>query len=95
MFTEKLNTLHRIPLDIKALLMNKIILVGGSTLTLILAVLWYFDYISEPLAAVGTGIVTLLSYIFIPEENSKRKKIIKQKHSGSGDNVAGNKIIKR
>jgi hypothetical protein len=76
--------------------MKKIILILGGLITLTLAVLWYTDIISEPLFAVGTGIITLLSLIFIPEnENKTGKTKITQNHSGKGDNVAGNKIIKK
>lgn len=73
--------------------MKKGILIIGSILTLLLAILWYFKIVSEPLVAVGTGALTLVSYIFVPENSDKT--IINQKHSGNGDNVAGNKIIKK
>lgn len=76
--------------------MKKMILIVGGLLILILAILWYNDVITEPLVAVGTGIITLLSLIFIPENESKPSKTqIKQNHSGSGDNIAGNKIINK
>lgn len=73
--------------------MKKAILIIGAIATLILAILWYFDKVSEPLVAIGTGFLTVLGYIFVPDENKQSIKI-KQKHSGTGDNVAGNKIIK-
>ena len=70
--------------------MKKAILIIGATVTLILAVLWYFDIVSEPLVAIGTGVLTVVGYIFAPANNAK-KTTIKQKHSGEGDNVAGDK----
>lgn len=77
--------------------MKKIVLMIGSIITLSLAVLWYIGKISEPLVTVGTGVVTLISYVILPSENNNKpeKKIIKQKHYGKGDNVGGNKILKK
>ena len=72
--------------------MKKAILIIGAVATLVLAVLWYFDKVSEPLVAVGTGILTVLGYIFVPDEKIQKTKI-KQQHSGTGDNVAGNKTV--
>lgn len=74
--------------------MKKSILIIGSILTLGLAILWYFNIISEPLVAIGSGILTLATYIFATDDKQFTKKI-NQKHSGKGDNVAGNKIIKK
>ena len=75
--------------------MKKIILIIGGIITLVLSILWYKDVITEPLFAVGTGIITILSLIFIPDkDNNTNKTKINQKHSGIGDNVAGNKTIK-
>ena len=76
--------------------MKKIILIIGGILTLVLSILWYKNIINEPLSAVGTGIVTLLCLVFIPDnnDNPNKTKII-QKHSGKGDNIAGNKIVKK
>lgn len=75
--------------------MKKVILIIGSIATLILAVLWYFNKVTEPLVAIGTGILTLLGYIFVPNETGHTKTSIKQKHSGKGDNVAGNKTTRK
>lgn len=76
--------------------MKKIILIVGSILTLVLAILWYKNIISEPIVAIGTGILTLLTLIFFPDNDDKSNKTkIKQKHYGKGDNVAGNKIINK
>ena len=76
--------------------MKKFILIVGSIITLILAILWYGDIISEPFVAVGTGILTLLTLIFVPDNDVKPyKNKNTQKHYGKGDNVAGNKIIKK
>lgn len=72
--------------------MKKAILIIGALATLILSILWYYGKVSEPLVAVGTGVLTVLGYIFVP--NDKKQNIsIKQNHSGKGDNVAGNKIV--
>ena len=73
--------------------MKKIILILGSIATLILAILWYFGKVTEPLVSIGTGALTFLGFLFVPDDKPKSKTIIKQKHSGTGDNVAGNKII--
>jgi len=74
--------------------MKKTILIVGSLITLILAILWYKNIITEPLVAVGTGIITLISLIFIPDnKNNGNKKKVRQKHSGEGDNIGGDKII--
>lgn len=75
--------------------MKRIILIIGGLITLILAILWYKDIISEPLVAVGTGVITLLCLIFVPDNDSSNNTNIVQNHSGKGDNVAGNKIIKK
>lgn len=76
--------------------MKKVILILGSIVTLILAVLWYYGKVNEPIVAIGTGILTVIGYVLVPDESSKSTKtVIKQKHSGSGDNVAGNKIVKK
>jgi hypothetical protein len=72
--------------------MKKVILIIGAIATLVLAILWYFNKVSEPLFSVGTGVLTVLGYIFVPDEKKHNTKI-KQKHSGTGDNVAGNKTI--
>lgn len=73
--------------------MKNIILIIGSLSTLILAILWYFNIVSEPIVSIGTGILTFISYILIPGEKEKNKVSIRQKHIGQGDNIAGNKTI--
>jgi len=76
--------------------MKRVILITGGLITLLLAILWYYDVITEPLVAVGTAIITLVSLIFVPEnKNNSSQTKITQNHSGKGDNVAGNKIIKK
>lgn len=72
--------------------MKKAILIIGAMATLVLAILWYFGKVSEPLVAVGTGVLTVVGYIFVPDEKKQNIKI-KQKHTGTGDNVAGNKTV--
>jgi hypothetical protein len=65
---------------------NKILIIGGIG-TLILALLWHFEIITEPLFAIGAAIITLIGFTFAP--NSKTE--IELKHEGQGDNVLGNK----
>lgn len=72
--------------------MKKTILIIGAIATLILAILWYYDKVSEPLVTVGIGVLTVLGYIFLPDEQKQNTKI-KQNHSGTGDNIAGNKTV--
>ena len=72
--------------------MKNSILIIGALSTLVLAILWYFQVVSEPLVSIGTGILTVISYMLIPEEK-KNKTVIKQQHTGQGDNVLGNKTI--
>ena len=71
--------------------MKKAILIIGAIVTLTLAILWYFDIVSEPLVAIGTGVLTVVGYIFVPANNAN-KTTITQKHYGEGDNVSGDKI---
>lgn len=72
---------------------NKVIVLG-SIATVILAILWYLEIITEPSFAIGAGIITLIGYILAPEDlNKSTRTINKQNHSGSGDNVLGNKTI--
>lgn len=74
--------------------MKNIILIIGGLVTVILTVLWYFEVITEPVAAIGAAVLTFLGYLFTGTgETPKKVKKIKQKHFGSGDNVAGDKII--
>lgn len=74
--------------------MKKNILIFGSLVTIGLTVLWYLNIITEPVAAIGAAVLTFLGYLFAGNDNDKTKKI-KQTHSGSGDNVGGDKIINK
>jgi len=75
------------------------ILIIGSIITIILILLWYFEVIGEPIAALGGAAVTLIGYIISTKKSAQsnsKKKIsakINQTHSGKGDNVGGDKII--
>ncbi len=71
--------------------MKNAILIVGAIITLVLAILWYMDIISEPLFAIGTAVLTLITYLVIPTKRDKSN--INQRHSGKGDNVGGDKII--
>jgi hypothetical protein len=74
--------------------MKNKVLVLGSIATIILALLWYLEKITEPSFALGAGIITLIGYILAPEDSNKNAKTVnKQNHSGLGDNVLGNKTI--
>ncbi len=76
--------------------MKKIILITGGIITILLAFLWYFNVITEPVFTIGAGILTLIGYIFVDSEKPiKAVKKISQIHNGKGDNVAGNKITKK
>lgn len=76
--------------------MKKTILIIGSIATLILSILWYFDKVTEPMVAIGTGFLTVLAYVLVPDgDNKATNTTITQKHTGKGDNVAGNKITKK
>lgn len=73
--------------------MKNIILIIGALITVMLIGLWYFEIITEPLAALGSAIFTLLSYLFLGNDKTGKKvKKIKQVHNGIGDNVVGDKI---
>lgn len=79
------------------------ILITVSIITIILTLLWYFEVIGEPIAALGGAVLTFMSYILSykmntdtkEEEHSTGKKptIINQTHSGTGDNIGGDKIV--
>lgn len=71
---------------------KKVLVTLGILATLVLAFLWYKGYIDEPLYTIGALIVTLFIQFFISEDTDNTK-IINQKHSGNGDNVAGDKIV--
>lgn len=73
--------------------MKNTILVIGALSTLVLAILWYFQVVSEPLVSIGTGILTVIGYMLIPNEEKKNNTVIMQQHTGQGDNVLGNKTI--
>lgn len=70
------------------------VLIAGGIITVILVILWYFDVISEPMAALGGAVLTLIGYLISNNSNNgKKAKInVSQKHSGAGDNVARDKI---
>lgn len=77
------------------------ILIIGSVITIILIILWYLEIIGEPIAALGGAILTLIGYILSNKESAKTKKYnvgkkstkVTQIHSGTGDNIGGDKII--
>jgi hypothetical protein len=71
--------------------MKNVILIIGAIITLTLAILWYMNIINEPLFAIGTAVLTLISCLVIPK--LKEGSRINQRHSGIGDNVVGDKII--
>lgn len=71
--------------------MKNIILIIGSLSTLILAILWYLQIVSEPIVSVGTGVLTFIGYLLIPSEKENNKSVIKQEHKGKGDNIIGDK----
>lgn len=81
------------------------VLIIGSVITIILIILWQFEVIGEPIAALGGAFLTLIGYLItnnnkrlfgndkvvVEEKNNEAK--ISQKHSGTGDNVGGDKNI--
>ena len=75
---------------------NHILIIGG-VVTIALVILWYFEKISEPMAALGSAVLTLIG--FIVSGNSEKKQTgdtkmkIKQEHSGEGDNIGRDKIV--
>lgn len=78
--------------------MKKIILIIGGLITVVLTALWYYNIITEPAAALGAAILTFLGYFFTEdgkEKPIKKKTKIKQVHNGDGDNVGGDKIVKK
>lgn len=76
--------------------MKNTILIIGGLITISLTILWYFEIITEPVAAIGSAILTFLGYLFTDKEKPvKNEKNITQIHKGKGDNVAGDKIIKK
>lgn len=73
------------------------VLIAGGIITVILVILWYFDVINEPMAALGSAVLTLIGFLISNNSdngnNGNKTKInVTQKHSGTGDNVARDKI---
>ena len=73
----------------------------GAALSVVLLALWYFDIVGEPVPALVASLVTFLLFFFpkgktgenaSPETPAKGTSII-QKHTGSGDNIAGGKTV--
>lgn len=77
-----------------------LILIVGSIITIVLTLLWYFEVIGEPMVALGGAVLTFVGYIVSGKTNTRNNNIKKvsstlnQTHSGSGDNVGGDKIVK-
>mgnify|MGYP000630278752 CR=1 FL=1 len=73
------------------------VLIIGSIITIILILLWYFEVIGEPIAALGGAGLTLAGYIYSNKASTKNKREITSKinqtHSGSGDNIGGDKTV--
>lgn len=61
--------------------------------------MWHFGVIGEPIATLGGAVLTFISYLVVRRKNEnnleddKQPAKISQKHSGTGDNVGGDKII--
>ena len=77
---------------------NHVLIVGGI-ITVILVILWYFEVISEPMAALGSAVLTLIGFMMSNNSDNgnkgnKTKINVTQKHSGTGDNVGRDKITK-
>lgn len=70
---------------------ENLILIVGIIVTAIFTLLWYFDIVQEPIIPICTSFLTFLGY-FVAKRKDSNKTTIKQKHSGTGDNVAGNKV---
>lgn len=75
--------------------MKKLILIIGGLITIVLTALWYFGIITEPAVALASAILTFLGYLYSDKEKPLKITKIKQIHNGEGDNVAGDKIIKK
>lgn len=71
--------------------MAYLILIVGIIVTAIFTLLWCFDVVQEPIIPICTSFLTFLGY-FIANRKDSNKTTIKQKHSGTGDNVAGDKV---
>ena len=88
---------------------NNSVLVIGSIIVVIFTLLWAFQIVEEPIAALSSAVLTLVGYLLmlkqgnVKHKNEKPKEIqnshksssssrITQNHSGSGDNVAGDKV---
>jgi len=73
-----------------------VVLLIGSIIVVILTVLWWTNVVSEPFAALGGAALTFLGYLYAENDNAtasnKDKFVVKQKHSGFGDNVGGDKF---
>ena len=69
------------------------ILIFGSLLVLSTTVLWYFDIISEPVAAIAGSLFTVLGLILARnQKGASAEKKVKQKNTGSGEIVGGDKM---
>lgn len=77
------------------------ILVIGSIITIFLIILWYYNLIGEPIAALGGAVLTLIGFLLSNDSKSslelkdKKSNNIVQSHYGKGDNVGGDKIISK
>jgi len=75
------------------------ILLAGSFLVIVAILLWYFDIISEPLAALAGALLTLVAYFLALKQNKSVENVpkktsytIKQENTGKGDNIGKDKI---
>lgn len=79
------------------------ILFLGSIIVVISTLLWYLDFIEEPIAAFAGALLTSITYYFINKEKppignlknnpQESNTIIHQEHLGEGDNIGKDKII--
>ena len=78
---------------------SNFILLIGSVLVVVSTVLWYFNFIEEPSAALSGALLSAFAYYYTfknekkskESEGNKGKK--KQEHKVKENNVTGDKII--
>lgn len=66
--------------------MKNMILIVGGVITILLAFLWYFDKITEPMFTICSAILTFFGYLFVNSDKKKKNPETTKMKQKSGSN---------